>query len=98
MNKSSVFHSDPEILSGTVVFKGTRVPLQNLIDYLEGGYTLDEFLDDFPSVTRERAIQGLEEAAQSSDRDGRVKILLDECLPRRLACSLPAMTCGPFAR
>jgi uncharacterized protein (DUF433 family) len=62
MNKSSIFHSDPEILGGTVVFKGTRVPLQNLIDYLEGGYTLDEFLDDFPSVTREQAIQGLDEA------------------------------------
>ena len=55
MNKSSVFHSDPEILGGTVVFIGTRVPLQNLVDYLEGGYTLDEFLDDFPSVTREQA-------------------------------------------
>jgi len=59
---SSVFHSDPEILSGTVVFMGTRVPLQNLMDYLEGGYTLDEFLDDFPSVSREQALKGLEEA------------------------------------
>jgi uncharacterized protein (DUF433 family) len=62
MTRSTVFHSDPEILGGTVVFKGTRVPLQNLIDYLEGGYTLDEFLEDFPSVTREQAIQGLNEA------------------------------------
>jgi len=62
MNKSSVFHCDPEILGGTVVFRGTRVPLQNLIDYLEGGYTLGEFLDDFPTVTREQAIRGLEEA------------------------------------
>ena len=62
MNKSSVFHSDPEILGGTVVFIGTRVPLQNLVDYLEGGYSLDEFLDDFPSVSREQAIKGLEEA------------------------------------
>ena len=62
MTRSSVFHSDPEILGGTVVFRGTRVPLQNLIDYIEGGYTLDEFLEDFPSVTREQAIQGLEEA------------------------------------
>ncbi|MCX6996598.1 MAG: DUF433 domain-containing protein [Kiritimatiellaeota bacterium] len=62
MNKSSVFYSDPEILGGTVVFKGTRVPLQNLMDYLEGGYTLGQFLDDFPSVSREQAIQGLEEA------------------------------------
>jgi uncharacterized protein (DUF433 family) len=62
MSKSSIFHSDPEILGGTVVFKSTRVPLQNLIDYLEGGYSLGEFLDDFPSVTRQQAIEGLEEA------------------------------------
>jgi len=62
MKKSSIFHCDPEILGGTVVFTGTRVPLQNLIDYLEGGYTLGEFLDDFPSVTGVQAIQGLEEA------------------------------------
>ena len=64
MSKSSIFHSDPEILGGTVVFKGTRVPLQNLIDYLEGGYTLDEFVEDFPSVTKEQAIRGLEEARE----------------------------------
>ncbi len=62
MSVSSVFHSDPDILGGTVVFCGTRVPLQNLIDYLEGGYTLDEFIDDFPSVTKDQAIRGLEEA------------------------------------
>ncbi len=59
-----MFHSDPDILGGTVVFIGTRVPLQNLIDYLEGGYTLNEFVDDFPSVTKEQAIQGLEEARE----------------------------------
>ncbi|HMC28530.1 MAG TPA: DUF433 domain-containing protein [Verrucomicrobiae bacterium] len=64
MSKSSIFHSDPQILSGTVVFKGTRVPLQNLIDYLEGGYTLDEFVDDFPTVTKEQAVLGLEEARE----------------------------------
>jgi uncharacterized protein (DUF433 family) len=62
MSKSSIFHSAPEILGGAVVFKGTRVPLQNLMDYLEGGYSLEEFLDDFPSVTRQQAIEGLEEA------------------------------------
>ena len=62
MSKSSIFHSDPEILGGTIVFKGTRVPLQNLIDYLEGGYSLEEFLEDFPSVTRPQAIEGLEDA------------------------------------
>ncbi len=49
-------------MGGTVVFRGTRVPMTNLVDYLEGGYSLDEFLDHFPSVTREQAIAGLEEA------------------------------------
>jgi len=55
-------HSDPEILGGTPVFVGTRIPLRNLIDYLEGGHSLDEFLDDFPSVSREQAIAALEAA------------------------------------
>ena len=59
---ASVVHSDPEILGGTPVFVGTRVPLRNLIDYLERGYSLDEFLDSFPSVSREQAIAALEAA------------------------------------
>jgi len=50
----------PEVMSGTPVFKGTRVPIRNLIDYLEAGDSLDEFLDDFPSVTREQAVAALE--------------------------------------
>ena len=58
----SVVHSDPEILGGTPVFVGTRVPLRNLIDYLEGDYSLDELLDDFPSVSRDQAIAALEAA------------------------------------
>jgi uncharacterized protein (DUF433 family) len=62
---NSVIHSDPEILGGTPVFVGTRVPLKNLIDYLEGGHPLDEFLDDFPSVSREQAIAALEEAKEA---------------------------------
>ena len=53
---SEVLHSDPEILGGTPVFVGTRVPAQSLFDYLEGGETLDEFLRQFPSVRREQAI------------------------------------------
>lgn len=53
---------DPEILGGTPVFRGTRVPFQALLDYLEGGQTLDEFLDDFPTVTREAAVHALEDA------------------------------------
>jgi uncharacterized protein (DUF433 family) len=55
----SVIHSDPEILGGTPVFCGTRVPMKNLIDYLAAGDTLDQFLDDFPSVRREQAVTAL---------------------------------------
>jgi uncharacterized protein (DUF433 family) len=61
-SQHSVVHSDPEILGGTPVFVGTRVPLRNLIDYLERGHNLDEFLDDFPSVSREQALAALEAA------------------------------------
>ena len=60
--RHSVIVSDPEILAGTPVFRGTRVPADSLIDYLEAGDTLDEFLDNFPSVTREAAVAALEEA------------------------------------
>lgn len=60
--RQSAIHSDPEILGGTPVFVGTRVPAQTLLDYLEAGHPLDEFLDDFPSVTREQAVATLEEA------------------------------------
>ncbi len=49
-----------EILGGTPVFRGTRVPVQTLIEYLAGGDTLDDFLDDFPTVSREQAVQALE--------------------------------------
>lgn len=62
MKSTSVVHSDPNILGGTPVFVGTRVPLQALIDYLEGGHSLEKFLDDFPTVTREVAIAALEQA------------------------------------
>jgi uncharacterized protein (DUF433 family) len=55
-------HSDPDILGGKPVFVGTRVPLQALLDYLEGGHTLDEFLDDFPSVSRDLAVRALQQA------------------------------------
>lgn len=62
MKPSSVVHSDPEILGGTPVFVGTRVPVQALIDYIEGGHTLERFLDDFPTVPRDLAIAALEQA------------------------------------
>jgi uncharacterized protein (DUF433 family) len=60
--RDAVIVKDPQILGGTPVFRGTRVPFKNLLDYLEGGHTLDEFLDDFPTVTREAAIAALEHA------------------------------------
>jgi uncharacterized protein (DUF433 family) len=59
-----VVHSDPDILGGTPVFVGTRVPVKTLLDYLEAGDSLDEFLDHFPSVSREQAISALELAKE----------------------------------
>jgi uncharacterized protein (DUF433 family) len=59
-----VIHSDPNILGGTPVFVGTRVPVKTLLDYLEGGDSLDTFLDHFPTVRREQAIAVLELAKQ----------------------------------
>jgi uncharacterized protein (DUF433 family) len=55
-----VIVKDPDILGGTPIFRGTRVPFQALLDYLEGGQSLGEFIDDFPTVTREAAISALE--------------------------------------
>ena len=60
-----VVHSDPEIMGGTPVFHGTRVPLRNLLDYLQGGRTLDDFLDAFPSVSREQAAAAVDAADRS---------------------------------
>lgn len=64
MSTSSVVKTDPEIMSGTPCFAGTRVPARTLIDYLEGGDSLGDFLEDFPTVTREQAIALLEEASE----------------------------------
>lgn len=64
MKKRSVVKIDPEIMSGTPCFGGTRVPARTLIDYIEGGDTLDAFLEDFPTVSREQAIAFLEEASE----------------------------------
>lgn len=55
-----VVHSDPEIMGGTPVFVNTRVPLQNLIDYLEGGESVEDFLEAFPAVKREQAVAVIE--------------------------------------
>lgn len=61
----AVVHCDPEILGGTPVFVGTRVPFRNLIDYLERNHSLDEFIDAFPTVSREQAVAALEAAHEA---------------------------------
>jgi uncharacterized protein (DUF433 family) len=68
---NDIIVKDPDILGRTPVYRGTRVPFQTLLDYLEGGDTLDEFLDDFPTVSREAAISALE-LAKSLVVDGPV--------------------------
>ncbi|HEX4966593.1 MAG TPA: DUF433 domain-containing protein [Thermoanaerobaculia bacterium] len=60
MSEQAIIHSNPKILGGTPVFVGTRVPVQALLDYLEGGESLDTFLDHFPTVGREQAVAVLE--------------------------------------
>jgi uncharacterized protein (DUF433 family) len=62
---NQVVHSDPEIMGGTPVFVGTRVPVQSLFDYLEAGDSLEEFLEAFPTVEREQAIAALEIAREA---------------------------------
>ena len=64
-SKELVVHSDPEIMSGTAVFVGTRVPFQTLLDYLKTGQPLSEFLDDFPTVSKEQAVAALEQAQEA---------------------------------
>ena len=59
---SSIISRNPEVMGGSPVFQGTRVPVQTLLDYLEGGETIDDFLEGFPSVSREQVIAFLEEA------------------------------------
>jgi len=66
-NQPKIIHSDPEILGGTPVFIGTRVPVKTLYDYLESGDSLGEFLEDFPSVTREQAVAALELAREMTE-------------------------------
>jgi len=61
MRLQGVIHSDPEILGGTPVFVGTRVPVQSLVDHLEAGESIDDFLEGFPGVKREQVLAVLEE-------------------------------------
>jgi uncharacterized protein (DUF433 family) len=62
---TTIIMRDPEILGGISCFRGTRVPFQNQLDYLEAGETLDQFLEQFPTVTRQMAIEALETAKES---------------------------------
>ena len=64
-DQPATVHSDPRIMGGTPVFVGTRVPFQTLLDYLEAGQPLSDFLDDFPTVAREQAIAALEQAKEA---------------------------------
>jgi uncharacterized protein (DUF433 family) len=64
MTIKELVHSDPEIMGGTPVFIGTRVPVRILLDYLEGGDPLEEFLENYPSVSREQAVAFIEEAGK----------------------------------
>ena len=66
-NASLIVHRDPEILGGTPVFVGTRVPVKSLYDHLEAGDSLDEFLDSFPSVSRQQAVAALELAREMTE-------------------------------
>ncbi len=64
MSEAPLIHTDPEIMGGIPVFYGTRVPAKSLLDHLENGDSLDEFLDDFPTVSREQAVATLQMAGQ----------------------------------
>ena len=70
-DKRKVIHSNPGILGGTTVFVGTRVPVLALLDYLEAGHPLTEFLDDYPTVTRDQAVAVLEQAKHLLVADAR---------------------------
>lgn len=67
MKKSDVISRDPEVVSGALVFKGTRVPVEVLIQHLTAGDTLETFLDDFPGVSREQAVTYLEMTPKAMD-------------------------------
>jgi len=72
MAKQPVIHSNRDILGGTPVFVGTRVPVKTLYDYLEGGDSLDEFLNDFPSVGRDQAVAALELGREMTEANATV--------------------------
>ena len=83
--KQPVVSRSRDIMGGAAVFAGTRVPVQTLLDYLEAGESIDEFLAGFPSVTRQQAIAFLEQAKDRTRQIRLVKVLLDECIDWRLS-------------
>src|SRR5437870_10516880 len=88
MSGPPVVHSDREIMSGTPVFVGTRVPFQTLLDYIEAGQPLSEFLEDFPTVSKEQAIAARVPSAKAHTRFGRrprANTLLQPRVPEPLA-------------
>lgn len=66
LSNGRVYHSDPDILGGTPVFVGTRVPVETLMEWLGGGYTLEQFLENFPTVDREQALAFIDEATRAA--------------------------------
>ena len=85
----SIVSASKDVMGGTPVFVGTRVPVQTLLDYLESGETIDDFLAGFPTVSREQVI-AFGTRRQLGDHGSGVKVLLDECVDSRLAQYLDA--------
>jgi uncharacterized protein (DUF433 family) len=83
--KQPVICRSPEVMGGTAVFYGTRVPVQTLLDYLEAGDTIDDFLEGFPSVTRERVIAFLEEAKDQDIISFSIAVVVLQARTNRLA-------------
>jgi uncharacterized protein (DUF433 family) len=80
---------DLEIMHGVPVFRGTRVPVQTLFEYPEGGDTLEDFLLGFPTVPRALALEALDEGPKTSARTRLMKLLVDECVDERLCLLFP---------
>jgi uncharacterized protein (DUF433 family) len=97
----SVVVREPAIMSGEPTFRGTRVLVRSLFDYLEAGHSLERFLEGFPTVTRAMALQALEEAKESLLASRQVRILLDECIDEilvsRRRCTRSAIASWPPA-
>ena len=81
-----MIHSDRRIVSGTPVFKGTRVMVKNLFDYLEGGHSLEQFLTDFPSVTREQAARALDVARKVLEKEAYEAAAMSRCRGNSVDC------------